>query len=139
MGLSARQGGNPSVKGRKKIQKVQSALDAAVHNSTEDYDSIKWLTERSSDVDKNLLAACARGSPAALTTFYKVTGKLVDKQEQKIDISFSAADHLRIHEEAQKRVKEFDPKQLKQPKVIDIKPGVIKETAPVDNNSDFPF
>ncbi len=47
----------------------------------EDYDSTKWLSERTAQADEALLKSLKAGSPASLKLFYDLLNRLVEKKE----------------------------------------------------------
>ena len=73
------------------------------------HNSKKYLTDFSKEMDDALILAAKKGSPQALTLFYKVTGRLVEKSEETIIQKSLSADELMVlRQEAEKKVFDED-------------------------------
>ena len=68
------------------------------------HDSTKYLANFSKEMDDALIKACKRGVPSALQLYYKVMGRLVEKQETKVEHTLSADELFRIRQEAQRKI-----------------------------------
>ncbi len=62
------------------------------------YNSDKFLETKNKVVDEALIKACEKGSPQALVTYFKRTGKIVEKREDTLTV-VSTADRIRIARE----------------------------------------
>ena len=71
-----------------------------------DYDSEAWLRNRTAEADKALILACKRGSPSALKLLYQLLDRLTEKTEHKVELGLSAAEHIGIAREADRRIQE---------------------------------
>jgi hypothetical protein len=68
------------------------------------YDSDKWLQKRTPEMDKALVTACEKGSPAALQLFYKLNKRLIEQSETKVKFSLDADELARIRSEARREL-----------------------------------
>ena len=71
-----------------------------------DYDSTKWLTERTPQADAALLAAMKRGNAQALKIYYQLIGKYEEKPEGGIG-GLSPDEITRRNFEAERRYREW--------------------------------
>ena len=62
------------------------------------YNSDEYLETQNKTVDEALIKACEKGSPQALMTYFKRTGKIVEKREDTLTV-VSTADRIRIARE----------------------------------------
>lgn len=71
---------------------------------TKKHDSKSYLSNFSKEMDDALVASCKKGSPQALTLYYKVRGLLVEKTEVREVNVVTADEHYAIAEAAKKKI-----------------------------------
>jgi len=76
-------------------------------NTDTTLDSDEYLASRQREVDEALVTSCLKGNATSLRTFNQRTGKLVEKQEQKVTIELSADEIARRNLEAERRINEW--------------------------------
>ncbi len=63
-------------------------------DTDKNYNSNEFLETKNKVVDEALIKACEKGSPQALMTYFKRTGKIVEKREETLTV-VSTADRIK--------------------------------------------
>ena len=74
--------------------------------STDDYDSLDYFRSRKAEIDAAIVNFTIKGNAAMAKILKQLTGDLVEKSEQTHKFELNADDHLRIRDEAKRRVSE---------------------------------
>lgn len=70
----------------KKLEQAKQEPNGAIPS----YDSVEWLTGRTSQMDEALTKACQMGNAQALKLYYQITNRLIEKSEQKVQLELNA-------------------------------------------------